>query len=91
MVTGRGSRREDFSPLRSPNRMAGQRQIAGSLHGICDAGLGITLADEVVGENRDAFSVDCALYDGRQVFEHVIAHVRDRQVVRQVDLEAWDH
>jgi uncharacterized protein (DUF1778 family) len=50
----------------------------------------ITQADQVAGENRSDFSVDCALSDGRDVFEHVIAHVRDGQVVRQVDVEAWD-
>ena len=78
------------SPQRSPNRMVGKRQIAVSLGGICGVDLGITLADEVIGAGRVAFSVDCALPDGRQVFEHVTAHVRDAQVVRQVDVEAWD-
>jgi ketosteroid isomerase-like protein len=78
------------SPPRSPNRMVGKRQIDVFLRVICDADLGITLADEVVGEDRSAFSVDCALSYGRHVFEHVIAHVRDGQVIRQVDVEAWD-
>jgi ketosteroid isomerase-like protein len=79
-----------FSPPRSPHRMGGKRQVAEFLRRICDADLGITLTDEVVGEDRVAFSVDCALSDSGHVFEHVIAHVRDGQVVRQVDVEAWD-
>jgi ketosteroid isomerase-like protein len=78
------------SPPRSPHRMVGKRQIAVFLRGICDADLGITLGDEVVDEDRIAFSVDCALSDGRHVFEHVIARVLDGQIVRQVDVEAWD-
>jgi hypothetical protein len=54
------------------------------------ADLGITLADEVIGTDRIVFSVDCAVPDGKHIFEHVIAHVKDGQVVRQVDVEAWD-
>ena len=78
------------SPPRSPNRMVGERRVADSLARICGADLGITLADEVIGACGVAFSVDCALPDGRQVFEHVTAHFRDGQVVRQVDVEAWN-
>jgi hypothetical protein len=70
--------------------MVGKRQIAGFLRGICAADLGITLADEVIGADRIAFSVDVALPDGRHIFEHVIAHIQDMQFVRQADLEAWD-
>lgn len=78
------------SPPRSPNRMVGKRQIAVFLHEICGPDLGITLAEEVIGTDRIAFSVDCALPDGRHIFEHVIAHLKDGQVVCQVDVEAWD-
>ncbi len=78
------------SPPRSPNRMVGKRQIAVFLQEICGADLGITLADEVIGTGRIAFSVDCALPYGRHIFEHVIAHLKDGQVVCQVDVEAWD-
>ena len=70
--------------------MVGKQQIAEFLHEICEADLGTTLADEVIDEDRIAFSVDCALPDGRHIFEHVIAHIEDGRVVRQVDLEAWD-
>jgi hypothetical protein len=87
-MTGRGA--GSTSPPRSPNRMVGKRQIAGFLRGICAADLGITLADEVIGADRIAFSVDVALPDGRHIFEHVITHIQDMQVVRQADLEAWD-
>jgi steroid delta-isomerase-like uncharacterized protein len=37
---------------------------------------------------RIAFSVDCALSDGRYIFEHVIAHVEGGKLLREVDVEA---
>jgi hypothetical protein len=78
------------SPPRSPSRMVGKPRIAEFLHEICGADLYLTIADEVIGEVRIAFSVDFALPGGRHVFEHVIAQVRDGQIIRQVDVEAWD-
>jgi hypothetical protein len=50
----------------------------------------ITVADEVVTADRVAFSVDCVFPDGKRIFEHVIAHIEDSKIVRQVDVEAWD-
>jgi hypothetical protein len=37
-----------------------------------------------------AFSVDRNFPDGKHVFEHVIAQVKDGKSTRQVDAEAWD-
>jgi hypothetical protein len=79
-----------FSPPRFPNRMVGRQRISEFLHEICEADLGITLADEVIGEDRIAFSVDCAFPDGRHILEHVIANVEGGRIDRQVDVEAWD-
>jgi len=39
----------------------------------------------MIGEDRIAFSVDFAHMDGRHVFEYVMAHVRDGQLVLQVN------
>jgi hypothetical protein len=60
------------------------------LHRICGADFGITMEDEVIGRDRIAFSVGCALPDGRHMLEHVIAHVEVGKFVRQIDVEAWD-
>jgi hypothetical protein len=79
-----------LSPPRSPNRMVGKRQITGFLRQICPSYLGVNKADEVIGQERITFSVDRALPDGRQVLEHLIGHLEDGQVVRKVDVEAWD-
>jgi ketosteroid isomerase-like protein len=79
-----------FSPPHSPNRMVGKQQIAESLERICGANLVITIAREVIGTDRVAFSVDCTLPDGKRIFEHVIADIENGKVARQVDVEAWD-
>jgi ketosteroid isomerase-like protein len=79
-----------FSPPRSPDRMVGRQQIAEFLERICGANLGITIADEVIGPDRVAFSVDCTLPDGKHIFEHVIAHFENGKISRQVDVEASD-
>jgi hypothetical protein len=44
----------------------------------------------VVAADRVALSVDCVFPDGKRIFEHVIAHIEDGKIVRQVDVEAWD-
>lgn len=78
------------SPPRAPNRMVGKAQIADFLARVCGADFGITIADEVIGADRIAFSVDCAFPDGKRIFEHVIARIEDGKISRQVDVEAWD-
>jgi hypothetical protein len=78
------------SPSRVPNRMVGKEQIAEFLAWVCAADFGITIGDEVIAQERIAFSVDCTFPDGKRVFEHVIARTEDGKIVRQVDVEAWD-
>ncbi len=78
------------SPPRAPNRMMGKQQIAEFLERVCGADFGITVADEVIGTGRVAFSVDCAFPDGKHVLEHVIARIENGKIARQVDVEAWD-
>jgi len=80
-----------LSPPRAPNRMIGKQQIAGFLARVCRADFGITVADEVVTADRVAFSVDCVFPDGKRIFEHVIAHIEDGKIARQVDVEARDY
>jgi hypothetical protein len=70
--------------------MIGKQQIAEFLARDYRADFDITVADEVVTANRVAFSVDCVFPDGKRIFEHVIAHLEDGKIVRQVDVEAWD-
>jgi ketosteroid isomerase-like protein len=79
-----------LSPPRAPNRMIGRQQIAEFLARVCGADFGVSVADEVVTADRVAFSVDCVFPDGNRIFEHVITHIEDGKIVRQVDVEAWD-
>jgi hypothetical protein len=70
--------------------MVSKGQIADFLARVCGAEFGITIADEVIGAGRVAFSVDCVFPDGKRVFEHVIARIENGKIARQVDVEAWD-
>ncbi len=78
------------APPRDPVRMVGRKRIAEFLASLESSDIGISLADEVLGEERVAFSADVTLPDGRRVFEHTIVHIVDDMIVRQVDVEAWD-
>jgi len=75
---------------REPRRMRGKRQIGDFLRWVCRADIDVHLSDEVLGEERAAFSVRSVFPDGREVFEHVIIYTSSGLVTRQVDVEAWD-
>jgi hypothetical protein len=70
--------------------MVGRKHIAEFLASLERSDIEITLADEVLGRERAAFSVDVTLPDGRRVFEHTILHIEDGRIARQADVEAWD-
>lgn len=78
------------APPRDPVRMIGRERIAEFLASLERSEIEITVSDEVLGEERAAFSVDVTLPDGRHVFEHTIVHFEDGRIARQVDVEAWD-
>jgi hypothetical protein len=78
------------NPPRSPNRMVGRDAIAAFVTAVSSAPLTIDIADDVVSDERIAFSVTATFPDGRRIIEHVIAEHRDGRIVRQVDVEAWD-
>jgi len=77
-------------PPRAPNVMRGRDEIRAFLEHIAALPIAIALADEVLGAERIAFSCTVDLGNGRRIIEHVIADVRDGQIVRHVDVEAWD-
>ena len=78
------------APPRDPVRMVGRGRIAEFIASLEKSDIEITLADEILGSERAAFSVDVTLPDGKRVFEHTIVHIEDGRIVRQVDVEAWD-
>ena len=50
----------------------------------------ITIDNEVVDNRRAGYTLTAVFKDGRRVIENVIIEHRDGQVVRQIDVEAWD-
>jgi ketosteroid isomerase-like protein len=68
------------APPRDPVRMSGRERIAEFMASLAQTELEITLADEVLGDARVAFSVDITLPDGRRVFEHTIMHIEDGRI-----------
>ena len=44
----------------------------------------------MIGEERIAFAFLVTEPDGRHLIEHVILHLADGKIARQVDVEAWD-
>jgi hypothetical protein len=78
------------APPRAPIHMIGKAQIKAFIEAVLGSDLEITLADEVVGDERAAFSLTCSSPDGKRVYEQVIVQLRGGKVVRQVDVEAWD-
>ncbi len=48
------------------------------------------IENEVVGQDRIAFSEACEYPDGIRVRAAATLDVRDGQIVRQVNVEAWD-
>ncbi len=50
----------------------------------------LAISDEVLGEERIAFAFLVTLADGGPYIEHVILHLADGKIPRQVDVEVWD-
>lgn len=78
------------APPASPNRMCGKSEIGAVLGRVKSSNVRLELSDEVLGPTRAAFCVTCTLFSGRKIIEHVILHLKDGKILRQVDVEAWD-
>ena len=68
----------------------GREAIREFLGRIAAAPLRISIDNEVIGDERLAFTVAVTLDDGRRIVENVVAEHRDGRIVRQIDVEAWD-
>jgi ketosteroid isomerase-like protein len=78
------------APPRSPHKIIGREAIRASLIDCAEADMVLAISDEVLGEERIAFAFLVSLPDGRHYIEHVILHLADGKIARQVDVEAWD-
>jgi ketosteroid isomerase-like protein len=78
------------APPRSPKITVGTEAIRARLTYIAGLGIEQAISDEVIGEERIAFAFLVTEPDGRHLIEHVILHLADGKIARQVEVEAWD-
>jgi len=78
------------APPRAPKMTVGREAIRARLTYIAGLGIEQAISDEVIGEERIAFAFWVTWSDGRHLIEHVILHLADGKIARQVDVEMWD-
>ena len=78
------------APPQSPKISVGREAIRARLTYIAGLGIKQAISDEVIGGERIAFAFWVTMPDGRHLIEHVILHLADGKIARQVDVEAWD-
>jgi hypothetical protein len=74
----------------SPEVLRGKEAIAEYLADVCGRDMTHRIENEVVGQDRIAFNEACEYPDGLRVLAAATLDVRDGQIVRQVNVEAWD-
>ena len=74
----------------SPQVLRGKETITEYLADVCGRDMTHRVENEVVGQDRIAFNEACEYPDGLRVLGAVTLEVRDGQIVRQVNVEAWD-
>jgi len=79
------------SPPSSPFVLRGREAIAEYLRDVCGNGAKKhRIENEVLGKDRVAFNEVCEYPDGTQVLAATTLEVRNRKIVREVSVEAWD-
>ena len=74
----------------TPEVLRGREAIAQHLADICGRDMSHRVENEVVGQDRIAFNEACEYPDGIRVLTAATLEVQDGQIVRQVNVEAWD-
>jgi hypothetical protein len=74
----------------SPRVLRGKEEISEYLRDVCSREMTHRVENEVVGENRVAFTEACEYPDGIRVLTAMTLELRDGKVARQVNIEAWD-
>jgi hypothetical protein len=74
----------------SPHVLRGKEGITEHLRDVCGREMTHRIENEVVGQDRIAFNEACEYPDGLRVLAAATLDVRDGQIVRQVNVEAWD-
>jgi ketosteroid isomerase-like protein len=74
----------------SPQVLRGKKEISELLRDVCGRAMTHHVEDEVVGENRVAFSEACEYPDGLKVLTATTLELQAGKIVRQTNIEAWD-
>jgi hypothetical protein len=74
----------------SPAVLRGKEAIAEYLADVCGRAMTHRVENEVIGRDRIAFNEACEYPDGVRVLAATTLDVRDGQIVRQINVEAWD-
>jgi hypothetical protein len=74
----------------SPMVLQGKEEISEMLRDVCGRAMTHHVEDEVVGENRVAYSEACEYPDGLKVLTASTLDLQDGMIVRQTNIEAWD-
>jgi hypothetical protein len=77
-------------PPKSPGVIRGRDAIHTYFRDVCGRGLTHTIADEVIGEDRIAFTEACRYPDGVNVLCATILQLSDGKIARQTGVQAWD-
>jgi ketosteroid isomerase-like protein len=78
------------TPPSSPYVLRGKEAIAEYLKDVFSRDMKHRVENEVVGEDRLAFNVDCEYPDGMRVLAAETVDVRAGKIVRQIEVVAWD-
>ena len=73
----------------SPRVLRGD-EIARYLDYVTRTDTELAISNEVLGDDRAAFTLTATRPDGRLIVENTILDVRDGLIVRQHEVEAWD-
>jgi ketosteroid isomerase-like protein len=78
------------APPSRPQVVRGREEISEVLRDVCAREMTHRVENEIVGEDRVAFTEQCRYPDGVRVLTAVTMEVRDGKILRQVNVEAWD-
>jgi hypothetical protein len=78
------------NPPSSPFELHSKEQIAEYLRDGLGREMTHRVQNEVIGENRVAFNVECQYPDGNRVLCAAVLDLRDAKIVRDVSVQAWD-
>lgn len=73
-----------------PKELLGYEAIAAYYQEVCGRAMDHRIRQLVVDEDGLAFSEDCTYPDGTHVLNHALLQLKGGQIVRQIQVEAWD-